>query len=68
MPIQIEGIRVTQGDLIFGDREGVLVIPREAEREAIEQAREKVSTENRVATAIRNAMSAVERFQTFGVM
>lgn len=67
-PIEIEGIRVTPGDLIFGDREGVLVIPREAEKEAIERALEKVSTENQVATAIRNGMSACEAFQTFGVM
>lgn len=67
-PIEIEGIRITPGDLIFGDREGVLVIPREAENEAIERALEKISTENRVATAIRNGMSTVEAFRTFGVM
>lgn len=67
-PIEIEGIRVTPGDLIFGDREGVLVIPREAEKEAIQRAIEKVSTENKVATAIRDGMSACEAFRTFGVM
>lgn len=67
-PIEIEGIRITPGDLIFGDREGVLVIPREAEKEAIERALEKVNTENKVATAIRSGMSACEAFRTFGVM
>ncbi|TPM07263.1 MULTISPECIES: RraA family protein [unclassified Mesorhizobium] len=67
-PIEIEGILVSPGDLIFGDREGVLVIPREAEKEAIERALEKVSTENKVATAIRDGMSACEAFRTFGVM
>lgn len=67
-PIEIEGIRVTPGDLIFGDREGVLVIPREAEKEAIQRAIEKVSTENKVATAIRDGMSACEAFRIFGVM
>ncbi len=67
-PVEIEGIRVSPGDLIFGDREGVLVIPREAEKEAIERALEKVSTENEVATAIRSGMSACEAFRTFGVM
>ena len=67
-PIEIEGIRVTPGDLIFGDRDGVLVIPREAEKEAIQRAIEKVSTENKVATAIRDGMSACEAFRTFGVM
>lgn len=67
-PIEIGGIRVTPGDLIFGDREGVLVIPREAEKEVVERALEKVGTENKVATAIRNGMSACDAFQTFGVM
>jgi regulator of RNase E activity RraA len=54
--------------LLFGDREGVLVVPKAAEQEAVERALEKVHTENKVATAIRNGMGAVEAFETFGVM
>ena len=67
-PIEIDGIRIETGDLLFGDREGVLVIPRAVEREAIERALEKVRTENKVALAIRNGMSTREAFDTFGVM
>jgi 4-hydroxy-4-methyl-2-oxoglutarate aldolase len=67
-PIEIEGIRVTPGDLIFADREGVLIIPREAEQEAIARAIEKNNTENAVAVAIRNGMSTRDAFDTFGVM
>jgi regulator of RNase E activity RraA len=66
--IEIEGIRIRPGDLIYGDREGVLVIPREVEQEAIARASEKVRTENQVATAIRGGMSTVEAFARFGVM
>lgn len=66
--IEIEGIRVEPGNLIFGDREGVLIIPREAEEEAIRRAVEKVSIEGEVERAIRNGMSAVEAMNTFGVM
>jgi 4-hydroxy-4-methyl-2-oxoglutarate aldolase len=66
--IEIEGVRIAPGDLIFGDREGVLVIPSEVEVEAIEAALAKASTENRVATAIRNGMGAREAFETFGVL
>jgi len=68
VPIEIEGIRIRPGDLLFGDREGVLVIPKVAEREAIEAALQKASTENRVAVAIRQGMSAREAFDTFGVL
>jgi regulator of RNase E activity RraA len=66
--IEIEGIRITPGDLIFGDREGVLIIPKAAEQEAIERALEKSRTENKVADAIRGGMGACEAFATFGVM
>ena len=66
--IEIEGVRIAPGDLIFGDREGVLVIPSEIAADAIEAALEKASTENRVATAIRDGMGAREAFETFGVL
>jgi 4-hydroxy-4-methyl-2-oxoglutarate aldolase len=66
--IEIEGVRIAPGDLVFGDREGVLVIPSEVAAEAIEAALAKASTENRVATAIRGGLSAREAFETFGVL
>jgi regulator of RNase E activity RraA len=66
--VEIEGVQIAPGDLIFGDREGVLVIPSQVEVEAIEAALAKASTENRVATAIRLGMGAREAFETFGVL
>jgi len=61
-------VRVKPGDIVFGDLDGVLVIPREAEVEAIRRGLEKASTENKVRDAIQNGMSTVEAFRTFGVM
>jgi 4-hydroxy-4-methyl-2-oxoglutarate aldolase len=66
--IEIDGVRIAPGDLIFGDREGVLVIPAALEAEAVEAALAKAATENRVATAIRGGMGAREAFDTFGVL
>ena len=66
--IEIEGVRIAPGDLLFGDREGVLVIPRALEQETIERAIEKVRTENKVGEAIRAGMSSCEAFAKFGVM
>ena len=66
--IEIGGVRIAPGDLIFGDLDGVLVIPRAAEEEAIRRALEKASAENQVRDAIRAGMSTVEAFRTFGVM
>jgi len=66
--IQIGRVIVQPGDLLFADDEGVLVVPRQVESEAIERALEKAATENEVATAIRGGMSARAAFETFGVM
>ena len=66
--IEINGVRIAPGDIVFGDLDGVLVIPRQAEEEAIRRALEKASTENQVRDAIRAGMSTVEAFRTFGVM
>ncbi|WEX10988.1 RraA family protein [Chelativorans sp. AA-79] len=67
-PVEIEGVRIAPGSLIFADREGVLVIPREAEEEAVRRALEKAATESEVEKAIRAGMGATEAFDTFGVM
>jgi 4-hydroxy-4-methyl-2-oxoglutarate aldolase len=66
--VDINGVRVAPGDIVFGDLDGVLVIPRHAEEEAIRRALEKASTENKVRQAIERGMSTVEAFKTFGVM
>ena len=66
--IEIAGIRIEPGMLIFGDKEGALVIPREAEEEAIRLSLEKARGEKLVAKAIREGMSACEAFRTFGIM
>ena len=68
VPVQIQGVRVEPGDIVFGDRDGVLIVPKQAEAEAIRRALEKSTTENEVRTAIQGGMSTVEAFRTFGVM
>ena len=68
VPVEINGVRVKPGDIVFGDLDGVLIIPREAEVEAIRRALEKASTENKVRNAIQQGMSTVEAFRHFGVM
>jgi regulator of RNase E activity RraA len=66
--LEIGGIRIAPGSLLFGDKEGVLVIPRDAEEEIVRLALEKVRGEKLVAKAIREGMSAVEAYRTFGIM
>lgn len=66
--IEIDSIRIQPGELVFGDLDGVIVVPREVEAEAISQAIEKVRQENLVRKALENGISAAEAFRQFGVM
>jgi regulator of RNase E activity RraA len=68
VPIEINGIRINPGDIIYGDRDGVLVIPKEIEKEAFEGAIEKARGEQLVKKALENGMSTVDAFDKFGIM
>lgn len=62
------GAVVNPGDILFGDRDGVVVIPQEISQEIVQAALEKVDGENLVAKAIREGMSTVEAWNRFGIM
>lgn len=68
VPIEMEGVRIRPGDIIFGDLDGVLVIPKEVETEVIQRAYEKATGEKMVANAIKNGMGAKESFDKHGIM
>lgn len=68
VPIEIEGVRVNPGDIVFGDLDGVLVIPRDVEEEVVRRAYEKATGEKQVAEAIRGGMGARESFDRHGIM
>jgi regulator of RNase E activity RraA len=68
LTVEIDGVRVRPGDLIFGDSEGVLVAPQEAVEETFALAVEKARGEKLVKRAIEDGMSACEAFRKFGIM
>lgn len=68
VPIEINGIRITPGDLIIGDVDGVIVVPREKEEDIITKSLEKARGEKTVQIKIREGMLASEAFKKFGIM
>ncbi len=68
VPIELDGVRVEPGDVVYGDRDGVLIIPQAAVREAFAGAFEKVRGENAVLRALQSGMSTVDAFAKFGIM
>lgn len=67
-PIEIGSVSVKPGDLIVGDQDGVLVIPKDIITEVIEKSLEKARGEKKVRKAIEDGMSATEAFATFGIL
>jgi regulator of RNase E activity RraA len=68
-PIEFANRTLVQpGDIIFGDIDGVVVVPQAQEQEIIARAIEKVRGESEVRKAIEGGMSAAEAFRTFGIM
>jgi regulator of RNase E activity RraA len=68
VPVEIDGVRFAPGDLVFADEDGVVVVPRAVEREAIARAWEKVHAENQVRDAIRGGLKATEAFARYGIL
>jgi regulator of RNase E activity RraA len=67
-PIEIGGVWVEPGDLVFGDLDGVLIIPRKHETEVIKKALEKARGEKLVRKEIEGGMSSTAAFQKYGIL
>ena len=67
-PVEIAGVRVDPGDIVFGDIDGVCAVPRKAERDVFVKAIEKARGEKQVQEAIRKGMSAREAFERYGIL
>lgn len=68
VPVEIGAVRVRPGDLVFGDIDGVCVIPDEAVTEAFTKALEKARGEKLVRKALKAGSSAVAAFEKHGIM
>lgn len=68
-PIEIGGVWIEPGDLVFGDLDGVLIVPKKREEEVLNRAFEKATAENLVRKEIEeNGMSSTDAFKKYGVL
>jgi regulator of RNase E activity RraA len=68
VPVEIGGVPIHPGDLLFADVDGVVVVPQEIEEEAIRRAWQKIHDENITRDAIRGGMKAGEAYKKYGVL
>jgi regulator of RNase E activity RraA len=67
-PIEVGPVTVQPGDLVFGDLDGVVVIPRAVEAEVVERALEKARGEKLVRQEIEGGMSSTAAFAKYGIL
>lgn len=68
VPIECGGVKVNSGDLIFGDVDGVVVVPREIEKNVIQAALDKVDGENKVRDEILHGVKVSEVFRKYKIL
>lgn len=66
--IEIGQVTIHDGDYIFGDIDGVLVIPKEIAKEVVNEALEKASKEKGLRKAVEEGISVTDAFEKFGVL
>ena len=66
--IEIEGVRIEPGDVIYADLDGVCIVPHKAEKDVFAAAFEKVRTESSVRRALEKGMTAAAAFKKYGVL
>lgn len=68
VPIRCAGVAIAPGDLIVGDADGVIVVPRAIESEAVAQAFAKVTSEDRTRDELAAGAKLADVFAKYRVL
>jgi regulator of RNase E activity RraA len=67
-PVECGGVMVNPGDIIFGDLDGVVVIPQKDANEVISRAFEKVEKENLTRKMLMQGFSLRSAYEKYSVL
>ena len=68
VPIECAGVTVNPGDLVFGDADGVVVVPQPVARQTVQRALGKVEGEDRTRDELRKGARLAEVFEKYGIL
>ncbi|MEO7938650.1 MAG: RraA family protein [Burkholderiaceae bacterium] len=68
VPVECGGVEIRPGDIVFGDVDGVVVIPQSHELAVIDKAIAKVTGETNTRDALRKGESLADVFKRFGIL
>ena len=65
VPVQCGGVWVSPGDLIFGDVDGVVVVPQVVEAEVLAHALERAELERHIVEELRAGVSVIDLYRKY---
>lgn len=68
VPVRCGGVLVRQGDIVFGDFDGIVCVPRDRLAETVERALAKVEGENRSREMLLEGHKLRDVYDRFGVL
>jgi 4-hydroxy-4-methyl-2-oxoglutarate aldolase len=68
LPVIIDGVRVEPGDLVFGDADGVVVVPQAVEAEVLARAFDKINGENHSIRELSGGAFLRDVYAKYGVL
>lgn len=68
IPVTIDGVTICPGDYIFGDIDGVVVIPKTVAGEVIDAALKTIEKENEVRRRLQNGSSLQQAYAEIGAI
>lgn len=68
VPVEIDGVTFSPGDLVLADEDGIVVVPQSHEEAVLRRAWDKTQAENLVRDALRAGHGAADTFRKYGVL
>ena len=65
-PIRIGEVTIRAGDVVLGDRDGMVILPKDRAQEIVAAAETAIATENKVRTAILEGVDPQEAYLRYG--
>jgi regulator of RNase E activity RraA len=66
--VEVAGVRIESGDLIFGDVDGVVAVPKAVAPKVVARALEKVAAEDKTRDALLAGETLRQVFDRYGVL
>jgi regulator of RNase E activity RraA len=66
--LEMGGVWIEPGDIVFGDLDGVVIVPRRHETEVFVKSLEKARGEKRVRKEIEAGLSSTDAFKKYGIL